>query len=342
MRSSQYFIYIILFLFIVILISCNKDSLVIKGTNSVLKIPEGFPSIIYPEGNEYTQERWLLGKKLFYDPRMSVSNSKSCSSCHLAQYAFSDTTALSLGDMNQLGRSNAPSLANVAYHPYYTRAGGVPTLEMQVLVPVQEHDEFNTNLLDIVDKLKLDSAYSKLAQVAYNRELDAYVITRAISNFERSFISGNSAYDRYTYQGINNSLTQSELRGKELFMSTKTNCSKCHNGFNFTNYSFENNGLYTIYADSGLMKLTLLESDRARFKVPSLRDIEFTAPYMHDGSIKTLEEVVAHYNSGGKAHENKSEFVKPLFLTAQEQTDLVTFLKSLSDYSFINNPKFKK
>lgn len=272
----------------------------------------------------------------FYDPILSKQNTISCGSCHHAQHAFSDTVALSIGDNNLMGRSNAPTLTNIAYHPYYTRAGGVPTIEMQILVPIQEHDEFNTNILDIVEKLKQDPSYVNQIKEAYDRVPDPYSITRAIANFERSFISGNSAFDQYTYQG-KQALNETELRGMQLFNSSKTNCSQCHSGFNFTNYAFENNGLYINYADSGRMRLTHLESDRARFKVPTLRNISVTAPYMHDGSFSTLDEVINHYNSGGFVHQNKSSLIKPLGLTAQEKSDLVAFLKSLIDYQFINN-----
>jgi cytochrome c peroxidase len=315
--------------------SCSKDPLIESQENNIMQIPEGFPSISFPQGNEFTQERWQLGKRLFYDPIMSVNNTISCASCHHAQNAFSDTIALSIGDNNTVGRSNAPTLTNIAYHPYFTRAGGVPTLEMQILVPIQEHDEFNTNILDIVEKLKKDSSYTQASRKAYNREIDPFVITRAIANFERSLISGNSDYDK-------NKFSSSALNGKNLFMSNKTNCSQCHAGFNFSNYSFENNGLYINYADSGRMRLTHDEYDRARFKVPSLRNIEMTAPYMHNGSVKTLNDVVAHYNSGGFFHKNKSTFIKPLGLTQQEQNDIVAFLKTLSDFTFIDNKNLKK
>ena len=334
-QSLQKFYSIVFILLNVTLFSCTKDPVFESQENSIMQIPEGFPSITFPQGNEFTIERWALGKRLFYDPIMSVNNSISCASCHHAQNAFSDTIAFSIGDNNQIGRSNAPTLTNIAYHPYFTRAGGVPTLEMQILVPIQEHDEFNTNILDIVEKLKKDSSYTQASRIAYNREIDPFVITRAIANFERSLISGNSDFDK-------NNFSSSALNGKNLFMSNKTNCSQCHSGFNFTNYTFENNGLYTNYADSGKMRLTQLESDRARFKVPTLRNAQLTAPYMHDGSIKTLEEVVAHYNTGGKIHANKSTFIKPLGLTQEEQNDIVAFLKTLTDYTFINNKNLQK
>lgn len=284
--------------------------------------------------------RWELGKQLFYEKQLSKNNTLSCASCHKQEFAFSDNVALSLGDNNAIGSSNAPSLTNIGYHPYFTRAGGVPTLEMQILVPIQEHNEFNTNMLDVIDKLKQDSHYVQQAQLAYGRDLDAFVITRALSTFERSLISGNTRYDKYVNNKSFHPLSPSELRGLQLFNSSRTNCSSCHSGFNFTNHTFENTGLYLNYADSGRMRVTQLPQDRAKFKVPSLRNIAFTAPYMHDGSFATLQQVIEHYNSGGLLHVNKSTLVRPLQLTVQEKSDLLNFLETLSDDSFVRNNIF--
>lgn len=324
-------------------LSCQKDPLVKMDTDKRMYIPPGFPAMTFPEGNEFTQERWELGKQLFFDPILSNTYSISCALCHLPQFAFSDTAAFSIGENNLLGRSNAPSLTNIGYHPYFTRAGGVPTLEMQVLVPIQEHDEFNSNIVDLAERLKKIPDYVRQAQSAYNREPDPFVITRAIANFERSLISGNSNYDKSEFQGMQGVLNENERRGMELFFSSKTNCSACHSGFNFSNYEFENNGLYKHYADSGRFRLTRLEEDRAKFKVPSLRNVEVTGPYMHDGSLKTLKEVVVHYNNGGKSHKNKnSNLIKPLGLTLKEQEDIIAFLKSLTDTEFLNNKNYQK
>ncbi|MBK7964360.1 MAG: cytochrome-c peroxidase [Bacteroidetes bacterium] len=318
---------------------CEKDSSN-DGVKAVVIIPPGFPSMDFPPDNNFTMARWELGKQLFYEKKLSKNNTISCASCHKQEFAFSDNVALSLGDNNAIGNSNATSLANIGYHPYFTRAGGVPTLEMQILVPIQEHNEFNTNMLDVIDKLKLESHYVQQAQLAYGRDLDAFVITRAISTFERSLISGNSPYDKYLNDSNLHSLSPSELRGLQLFMSPQTNCSSCHSGFNFTNFQFENNGLYLNYADSGRMRLTNLPQDRAKFKVPSLRNVAFTAPYMHDGSFTSLQQVIDHYNSGGQPHVNKSILVQPLNLTTQEKTDLLHFLNTLSDDSFVRNNIF--
>lgn len=323
-----------------LLIACQKEAENIEvNQEKLLEIPEGFPAPEFPVDNGFTESRWKLGKMLFFDKRLSKDETISCSSCHLPAFAFSDTVKFSAGVALAPGTRNAPSLANVAYHPYYTREGGVPSLEMQVLVPIQEHNEFNTNILDIVELLKSDEELQSLSLLAYDRELDYYVIPRAISTFERSLISGNSPYDYYQTNGIG--LDEKELLGKQLFFSEKTNCSSCHSGFNFTNYSFENNGLYSEYNDPGRYRLTGDSTDIALFKVPSLRNIEVTGPYMHDGSIYSLTEVIEHYNQGGNPHPNKSDFVRPLNLTEEEITALVTFLKTLTDEAFINNEKFR-
>lgn len=318
--------------------SCQKQPAG-SSTEDIMQLPPGFPAMPEPADNQFSLKRWTLGKQLFYDKRLSNNNTISCGSCHHAGLAFSDSVRFSPGDNNAPGTGNAPALANIGYHPYFTRAGGVPTLEMQVLVPIQEHNEFNTNMIDVINKLNQDPDYVQQAQEAYNRPLDAFVITRALAQFERSFISGNSAYDEYANKGI--ALSASAQRGYELFRSDRTNCSGCHSGFNFTNYAFENNGLYLSYADSGRMRFTGLPEDRAKFKVPSLRNVALTAPYMHDGSLQDLEAVIEHYNSGGKAHVNKSGLIQPLHLTTREKEDMVNFLNSLSDYRFAGDKKFK-
>jgi cytochrome c peroxidase len=301
--------------------------------NPRLEIPDGFPKVIFPSDNEYTADRWILGKKLFYEKALSLDNSISCSSCHRQELAFSDDVAFSKGSAGAAGTRNAPSLGNVAYHPYYTRDGGVPTLEMQVLVPVQEHNEFNTNILVVADKLKTDSGYSLMSRVAYGREMDYYVITRALATFERSLLSGNSRYDHKRLSPV-------EKKGKDLFFSKRTGCANCHDGFNFTNYAFENTGLYENYKDIGRKRLTGKVEDLEMFKVPSLRNVALTSPYMHDGSLSTLEQVVEHYNSGGKNNPRKNMLIKELGLTETEKKELVAFLKSLTDDRFVSNTKF--
>lgn len=334
MRNSHLLLACLLFF------ACEKE-LTELSAEPLLAVPEGFPAPVFPEGNELTPERWALGKRLFFDPILSSDGTVSCASCHLPERAFTDGKTVSTGVEERLGMRNAPTLANVAYHPYYTREGGVPTLEMQILVPIQEHAEFDMNILYIVDRLNADSSYVRESWAAYDRAPDAFVITRSIGCFERTILSGRSRYDDFL-KGKNSALTDAEKRGKDLFFNEKLACSHCHSGFNFTSYAFENNGLYEDYPDPGRFRLTGKEADRALFKVSSLRNVGVTAPYMHDGSLPTLKTVVEHYNAGGKDHPNKSILIKPLGLTNSEQADLVAFIKALTDDDFLNNPKFRE
>ena len=321
--------------------ACNAVSQLFGAEKTKVVVPDYFPAVPYPSDNAYSAERWELGKLLFHDVELSRDKSISCSSCHKQEFAFSDTVALSAGFEKRPGTRNAPTLGNVAYHPYYIRDGGVATLEMQILVPIQEHNEFNFNILEIAERLQKNKTYTDLSKKAYNKELDYYVITRALANFERSMITGNSRYDEYFYQNKKNKLNESEVRGLNLFLSEKLACTKCHGGINFTNYTFENNGIYETYKDIGRKRLTQKEEDLEKFKVPTLRNIVLTAPYMHDGSFSNLKEVIEHYNSGGKNNPRKSALIKPLGLSEEEKTDLLAFLKTLTDEQFIKDKKYK-
>jgi cytochrome c peroxidase len=327
-----------------LLAACSKESTDNGSTGQLplLWVPVGFPEPLFPADNEFTTARFALGKRLFYDTVMSRDSSVSCASCHDPQRAFSDSAAYSTGSRGRAGTRNAPTLTNVAYQPYFTREGGVPTLEMQILIPIQEHNEFDFNLLLIAERLRTDTAYIRMSREAYGRDPDYFTITRSIACFERALISGNSRFDQYHFQGNGSVLAPAEKRGMELFFSDRTNCSVCHQGFNFTNYSFENNGLYEVYPDPGRYRLTGDTSDLARFKVPTLRNVSLTAPYMHDGSISSLKQVVRHYNSGGKNHPHRSALNRPMGLTEREMDDLVSFLESLTDNQFISNSNFKR
>jgi len=315
----------------------SEDDLLIE---ILLSVPEGFPEIPFPEDNELTAERWRLGKKLFFDPIMSIDSSISCGSCHKQELAFADNVFVSPGVENRLGNRNAPSLANVAFLPHLLREGGVPTLEQQVFVPIQEHAEFDNNILVIAERMNKIESYVNVSQKAYGRIPDPFVITRALSAFQRTIISGESDYDDYTHRSNSSALNTQEIRGMELFFSEELACTSCHGGILFSDHSFQNNGLFENYEDDGRYLLTLEETDRALFKVPSLRNVALTAPYMHNGSFETLEEVIEHYNSGGENHPNKSILIKPLGLNNTEKEDLIAFLTSLNDYNFINNPLY--
>ena len=326
---------------LLLMVSCIKEDKA-DYSGDLLEIPPGFPTPAIPQDNTINPDRFTLGKMLFYDPILSRDSSLSCATCHRPELAFTDGLKVSKGIDGQLTLRNASSLANVAYNPYFLSEGGVPTLEQQILVPIQEHVEFDNNIVLVAEALNKRENIVKLSQKAYGRNPDPYVITRSISAFERTILSGNSAYDQYLVQGVKNAMTEAQLRGRDLFYSDRLNCRQCHNGFTFTDFSFQNNGLYDNYTDHGRKRLTGLDKDEALFKVPTLRNVEITGPYMHDGSFKTLEEVVEHYNKGGHNHVNKSVFIKPLNLSSVEKSDLVEFLKSLTDFELIKDPKFRK
>ena len=321
------------FLPLLCILSCEVDDQI--NTPFHLLVPKGFPEVDIPNDNQLTVERINLGKKLFYDPILSRDSSISCNSCHLQEFAFTDANPTSIGIAGRLGKRNAMSLANVAYANFLQRESGVPTLEMQVLVPIQEHNEMDFNIVAVAEKMNEDPNYRKLSYEAYGKLPDAFVITRAIAAFERTFLSGNSKYDT-------NQLSESEQRGMALFFSDSLACSSCHGTFLFTNQQAKNNGLYAQYTDSGRYILTGLQEDIGRFKTPTLRNIELTSPYMHDGSVNSLEEVIAHYESGGMNHENQSAMLKGFTLTETEREELIEFLNSLTDSEFTQNAFFKK
>jgi cytochrome c peroxidase len=209
--------------------------------------------------------------------------------------------------------------------------GGVPTLEQQVLAPVSNPLEMDFDINKVVARLLMHKAYPDLFRRAYGLPPSVYTLTRAIACYERTLLSKACRYDRYLYDNDTSVLTASEKRGMRLFFGERGECFHCHGEYYLTDNSFKNNGLYLKYPDSGRARITLKSEDIGKFRVPSLRNVARTAPYMHDGSLPTLEAVVDHYDHGGKAHPNKSGLLKPMHLTPDEKQDLVSFLKSLTD-----------
>lgn len=326
-----------------ILVSCKPENNPEpdEPTPYALDKPAHFPSFLIPEDNQLTEERVALGKRLFFDKQLSSTRTVSCATCHKPELAFSDGLALARGVEGRTPGRNAPSLTNVAYVSRLNWDGGVPTLEQQAIVPITNHLEMDMTFEEIVNRLSQDETYVEQFQAAYERGPDTYTIVRALSAFERTLISGNSPYDKYLSGEDTNALSASAKRGRELFFSEKAECFHCHGGLFLTTNQFENNGLYEEYEDKGRYNITGRDFDKGKFKVPTLRNIALTAPYMHDGSLATLEEVIDHYASGGKNHPNKSAFLVPLALTEQDKEDLKNFLHSLTDEEFINNPAFR-
>lgn len=306
-----------------------------------LDIPPGFPAPPVPEDNLLTHSKVDLGKRLFFDPQLSSDNSISCASCHQPHLAFAETNAISIGVNQSPGIRNAPSLANVAYQQGLFAEGGIPSLELQAIAPLTETHEMNMNLDELMKRLEADESYVQQFQKAYQSPPTKEFTVKALAAYQRTLLSGNSRFDQYYYHDKNDALNEAEKRGMDLFFSERTNCSSCHSGYLFTDQSFSNVGLYVEYEDEGRARLTADPADNGKFKVPSLRNIAVTAPYMHNGSMETLEEVIEHFNSGGAGHENQHELVKPLSLTETEKADLVAFLKSLTDDTFLTDQQHR-
>lgn len=300
---------------------------------AILDVPVGFEPIPVPAHNPLTPAKVELGERLFFDLDLSEDRSLSCASCHFENAAFADPRRLSPGVHGRLGIRNSPSLVNVAYLNLLFWDGGALTLEAQALGPLEADFEMNMNLGDLITRVESDPSYVSQFEEAFGEGPSIRTLTQALASFQRTIRSGGSRYDRYV-SGAVDALTDSERRGLELFRG-KANCASCHKGFLFTNQAFENNGIEPAGSDSGRARITLDPADFLEFRVPSLRNVEKTAPYMHDGRFDSLEDVIDHYDQGGTGVRNQSALITPLRLTDQEKRDLIAFLNSLTDETIL-------
>jgi cytochrome c peroxidase len=312
---------------------CSKEHPDLDEGNAllILDIPAGFQYPNIPADNLPTQNRIDLGKQLFNDPILSLDTSISCASCHKTELAFTDGLRFSKGIDTMWAARNSMTLVNAAYQPTLFWDGGSPTLEHQAVAPIENPREMGFEINAAVARLQNHPTYPDLFQKAYGEAPSVYSLTRALACYERTLFSGVSRFDRFRYLGQQDALNESEIRGMNIFMGERGECFHCHGEPNFTDYTFQNNGLYLEYPDSGRARITFQSTDVGKFKVPSLRNVELTGPYMHDGSIATLEEVIDHYDMGGNPHPNRSGLLRPINMTAQEKADLLAFLKALTD-----------
>ena len=310
--------------------------LVSCGHNNVIPYP--FPT---PIDNPMTEAKIELGRQLFFDKRLSINNTVSCASCHNPKFAMTDRLPLSKGVYGRTAFRNASSILNSAYSKTLMFDAHVPSLEMQAIVPLQDHAEMGHNLKYLIPKLKGIKAYQSAAREIFNRDFDAFVLTRSLAAFERTLFSFDSKFDRYS-KGNENALSSIEKKGWQLF-SKKFNCVSCHAPPFFTTYEAANNGLYYSYEkDEGRFRIHNDSSDIGKFKVPSLRNIELTFPYMHDGSMKTIDEVLNHYSEGGKHPKNQDGRIKSFSLSSSDRYALKSFLSTLTDTSFLTTIYGKK
>lgn len=316
-------------------------------TPYIVEEPPLFFKMTHPEDNQLTEEGVSLGRYLFYDPILSVDSSISCSSCHLQALAFTDGKAVSNGIYGRKGRRSAPSLVNVGYH--YKGLfwdGRSPSLEEQAIHPIEDTLEMGNTWTAVVERLQQHPSYPEMFRKAFgiSREgISREWIVRALSQFQRTIISADSKYDRVI--GGTDHFTEEEQRGMTIFFDASeelpfSECGHCHTDPLFTHLGLENNGVdfdEDITRDKGKGALSGHSFDDGQFKVPTLRNIALTAPYMHDGRFGTLEEVIDHYASGGHPGPNVSPNVRPLTLTEKDKQALIAFLNTLTDSTLLYN-----
>jgi cytochrome c peroxidase len=327
------------------------------------KLPKGFPSPLVPEDNPMTAAKVVLGKTLFFDTDLSFNQSTSCASCHQPKFAFSEPKKTAVGSTGQKHRRNSQSLVNVAYNSNLTWAhSGLNTIEQQILIPMFSEDPIELGITGHENEVLLrfeKQHYAKLFKDAFEDSQASYdKIVKALASYVRSLTSFASPFDEYAYQNKDGAMTDAAKRGMELFFSEKFECFHCHGGFNFTQSSqhenqrldlrpFHNTGLYNVdnmgaypLSDQGLIEVTLQNTDMGKFRAPTLRNVEVSAPYMHDGSLATLDDVIEFYAAGGRGqginNPLKSPFLTGFELQLAQKQDLIAFLQSLTDQQFLN------
>jgi cytochrome c peroxidase len=339
------------------------------------KLPRGFPVPYVPAGNPLTASKVTLGRLLFFEPRLSIDGRTSCSTCHRPELAFTDGKPRALGATGELHPRSAMSLTNVVYNAAFTWAdSSFDSLEAQVLQPMYNEHPIEMGLTgrerEVLAALRADPRYPVLFASAFPDSVDPISIAnvaRAIASFERTLISGRSAFDRYVFDDDREALSVAARRGMALFYSEGVGCAQCHSGINFSGAvrtasvptaaaTYANTGLYNIDGHgayppnaAGIRDVTGKAQDEGRFRVPTLRNIAVTAPYMHDGSVATLAEVIDHYSAGGRqaplgatpGNVLKDARIRPLQLTAEDKADLVAFLESLTDEEFLRDRRFR-
>jgi len=356
MKNVFYLIFIFSFSSL-LFISCEENNSPDKfeTTPYELNLPSSLPQPALPNDNPLTKEGVLLGNKLFFDTILSKDNTQSCGSCHNQEFAFTDNEkALSVGIRGLEGKRNSMPIFNLFYHNAgFFWDGRSQLLRHQSLLPIQDELEMDETLENVINKLTNSEIYPQLFYDAFGTtEINEERISLALEQYMLTLVSGNSKYDRVQL-GLEE-YTESEQRGFNIFFTEKdpvpvikgADCFHCHGGPNFSNNEFMNNGLDEVFTDLGLGAVTGNSFDNGKFKVPSLRNVAVTGPYMHDGRFETLLDVVNHYNSGAKdsptIDPNMHSSLEGLNLNQQDIEDLVNFLKTLTDDEFLNNQEYKQ
>lgn len=306
----------------------------------IITFPKHFPKSLYQSGqNKITTEKVELGKMLFYDPILSKDNTISCASCHSPYNAFAHTDHdLSHGINDQIGNRNAPALFNLAWHPIFMWDGAINHLDVQALAPISHPKEMGENIQNVINKVNQQKLYREYFYKAFNDSIaTGEHLLKALAQFQISLISANSKYDRVKLG--KDEFTQQEKNGYAIFLK---HCNSCHTEPLFSNYKFESNGLQidTTLNDYGRWTITKNSKDSLMFKVPSLRNLSYTYPYMHDGRFKKLSQVINYYVNGIKPTNLVSKQLENgIQLSPNEKVDLLAFLLTLDDKEFVFSPK---
>lgn len=294
-----------------------------------------------PSDNPQNTEKIALGRKLFFDTRLSLDGTVSCATCHDPKKAFCDQRSKSVGIKGQLSERNAPSILNAAFLKTAMFDAHLATLELQAIVPIQEPVEMGHNMKILIKQLRQIPEYQAAAQAIFGRDFDAWVLTRSLAAFERSLLSMNAPFDQYM-AGNKKAMSKDQLAGWRIF-SDELYCTKCHPAPYFTTYEAANNGLYASYegkSDQGRFRIHHDSSDIGKFKIPSLRNLPLTYPYMHDGSIHSMEAALAHYQRGGAGHPLQDPRILSFELTSREKAQLLAFFDALVDTSYLRRNGF--
>lgn len=304
----------------------------ISRVEAVRRVPRGLDLYMpVPDDNEMNSLKISLGRRLFFDNQLSKDSSMSCSTCHAPSRAFTDGRMIARGVDAHSGRRNVPTIMNRGYGSAFSWDGGQTSLEAQVLRPMSNPGELGLEPTGVVHRLSRNRMYAADFQLAFGRSVTPADLARALASFVRSIVSGDSLVDRYR-DGDRNALTEPAALGLRVFLG-KGNCWMCHAGPNFSDEKFHDTGVAWDgggYRDEGRGGVTGNPADRGAFKTPTLRNVARTGPYMHDGSINTLEEAVEFYSRGARSNPNLDPAVEPLHLTSQEKAGLVALLQALS------------
>ncbi len=341
---SEIMIIISIFVFFCGLFSCSNTPPATQNLldEDLLVIPKGFPQPVFPANNPYSKAKAELGRMLYYEKLLSRDTSiASCSHCFKQPHGFSDDTEFSLGYNNEPETRNTMSHQNLVYRTKLMWDGRGTLIENNAYRSLWLPYVLASDTNEIVKRLEAHPLYPDLFKKAFgeNVKISATLVAQAISTFVRVLITGDSPYDKFI-NGDKSAMNESQIRGKDLFFGDRAKCSVCHAGFLFTDEKYHNTGVVSHYFDRGLYEVTKKDADRGKFLTPTLRNVELSAPYMHNGEITTLEEIIEHYNRGGRAIIYKDTILKPLNLSSIEKADLLNFLKALTDKKFVENKKF--